>query len=93
MSTDDEGVTLPEVNRNVIELRRQVEAFGANYVTVKLWEDNRLDVGRRIGVIENELAERRTAFTNSFLYPLAIAIIAVGITYMVTRSIYIPHSK
>lgn len=86
MSEDNDGVTLHEVNRNVIELRRQVETFGMNYVPLKLWEENRLETGRRLGSIENELAERRQAFTTSFLYPLMIALIAAGVTYLITIS-------
>lgn len=84
MSAQDEGVTLPEVNRNVIELRRQVEGFGMNYVPLKLWEENRLEVGRRVGAIENELAEKRRGLTNSFLFPLLLIFIGAAVSGFVT---------
>lgn len=94
MSAEDEGVTLPEVNRNVIELRRQLEGITATFVPMNVWNENvklqetvRLETGRRIGALENEIAERRKAFTTTFLYPVLVLIIGTGIGVLVTISL------
>lgn len=85
MSAENEGVTLPEVNRNVVELRRKLDDITMNFVPMNVWQENqklvdanRLETGRRIGAIENELAEKRKAFTNSLLYPGLIALMGAG---------------
>jgi len=94
MTADEEGVTLHEVNRNVIELRRQISDMPTSFVPMSVWQENlksqelvRLETGRRIGSIENELAERRKAFTNSFLYPLLMTVLGLGAGALITRLI------
>lgn len=85
MTDEDSGVTLPEVNRNVIELRKEIGDMAKSYVPLFLWEENRKNTGERIGALENELAERRKSFTNNLLYPLVVLIVGTGVGALATK--------
>lgn len=87
MSTDQENVTLAEINRNVIRLQDRLDKHEDRFVRVVDWEDNRKEVGRRIGAIENELAEKRKVFTTNFLYPLLMLCVGLGGGVLVEKAI------
>jgi hypothetical protein len=84
---DDGSVTLAEINRNVIRLQDRLDKHEDRFVRVVDWEDNRREVGRRIGAIENELAEKRKVFTTNFLYPLLMLAIGIGAGAIVEKAI------
>lgn len=94
MTAEDAGVTLPEINRNVIDLRRQLETMTTRYVPLVLWEENRKNIGERIGGIEKEVtalrAEKQQSqarFQTSFLYPLLMLAIGAGVGALIQQAI------